>query len=121
MRAGLIAHTMYFASEVRSDQEFRADTSLVSAKEVRLATTLVNALAGTFDPTKYRDAYRERLDALIAAKVDGRQTAAMVATPRAKPARDIMEALRKSLEAVKKPAAKAQAPQQRVARKTGSK
>jgi DNA end-binding protein Ku len=118
---GLIAHTMYFASEVRADQEVRADTSLLNAKELTLAITLVNALAGTFEPAKYRDAYRDRLEALIAAKVDGRQTAVLETTPRAKPAGDMMEALRKSLEAVKKPPANAQTPRQRAARKTGSK
>jgi DNA end-binding protein Ku len=48
--AGLLAHTMYFASEVRSDQEVRADTSLVTPKEVTLAKTVVNALAESFDP-----------------------------------------------------------------------
>jgi DNA end-binding protein Ku len=113
---GLLAHTMYFASEVRSDQEVRADTSLVTPKEVALAKTLVNALAEPFDPSKYRDAYRERLEALIAAKVEGRQTAIVTATPHAKPVADIMEALRKSLEAVKKPAAKAEATKNRVKR-----
>jgi DNA end-binding protein Ku len=118
--AGILAHTMYFASEVRSDQEVRADTSLVTPKEIALAKTLVNALAASFDPSKYRDTYRERLEALIAAKVEGRQTA-VVTTPHAKPVADIMEALRKSLEAVKKPAAKAEASKGRAVKRAGSK
>jgi DNA end-binding protein Ku len=119
--AGLLVHTMYFASEVRSDQEVRADTSLVTPKEVALAKTLVTALAEPFDASKYRDAYRERLEALIAAKVEGRQTAVMTPTPQAKPAADIMEALRKSLEAIKKPVAKAEAPKSRVVKRASSK
>jgi DNA end-binding protein Ku len=93
--AGLLAHTMYFASEVRSDQEVRADTSLVTPKEVALAKRLVSALTESFDPSQYRDSYRERLEALIAAKGEGRQTAVVTATPHAKPVADIMEALRK--------------------------
>jgi len=96
--------------EVRSDQEVRAETSLVTPKEVALAKTLVNALAESFDPSKYRDSYRERLETLIAAKVEGRQTAVVTATPHAKPVADIMEALRKSLEAVKKPAGRPKLP-----------
>ena len=119
--AGLLAHTMYFASEVRSDQEVRADTSLVTPKEVALAKTLVSALAESFDPSQYRDSYRERLEALIAAKVEGRQTAVVTATPHVKPVADIMEALRKSLEAVKKPVGKAEAPKGRVVKRAGSK
>jgi len=120
---GLMAHTMYFASEVRSDQEVRADKSLVTPKEVTLAKSLVSALAGPFEPAKYRDKYRDRLEALIAAKVEGKETVSVAASaPHARPAVDIIEALRKSLEAVKKPAAKAEAPEpkRRQLKKTGS-
>jgi DNA end-binding protein Ku len=117
---GLIAHTMYFASEVRSDQEVRAETTLVSAKEVGLAKTLVGALAGSFDPSKYRDQYRDRLEALIAAKMAGKETA-VVAPSRTAPAVDIMEALRKSVDAVKRPPAKAEGPGRRPSRRTGAK
>jgi DNA end-binding protein Ku len=117
---GLIAHVMYFASEVRSDEEVRADLSLVSDKEIALAKALVGALAGTFEPAKYRDQYREKLEALIAAKVDGLQIATVPAGLAAKPAGDIMEALRKSLEAVKKPAVKAEGTKRSPAKKSGS-
>ncbi len=104
--SGMIAHTMYFVSEVRSDQEVHADKSLVSPKELAMAKTLVGALAAPFDASKYRDTYRERLEALIADKVAGKPAAVVAAVPHAKPVTDIMEALRKSLEAVKKPQAK---------------
>jgi DNA end-binding protein Ku len=117
---GLMAHAMYFASEVRSDEEVRADLSLVSEKEIALAKSLVGALAGPFEPTKYRDQYREKLEALIAAKVEGRQTATVSTAPAAKPVGDIMEALRKSLEAVKKPAAKAEGTKRTPGKKSGS-
>ncbi|HEV8145590.1 MAG TPA: Ku protein [Bryobacteraceae bacterium] len=119
---GLMAHTMYFASEVRSDQEVRADKSLVTPKEVALAKSLVSALAGPFEPAKYHDKYRERLEALIAAKVEGKETVSVAASaPHSRPAVDIIEALRKSLEAVKKPAAKAnEVPRRRPLKKTGS-
>jgi DNA end-binding protein Ku len=119
--SGLMAHAIYFASEVRSDEEVRADLSLVSEKEVALAKSLVGALAGPFEPSKYRDKYRDRLEALIAAKVEGRQTATVSAAPSAKPTVDIMEALRKSLEAVKKPTAKAETTKRPAAKKTASK
>ena len=106
---GLMAHAMYFASEVRSDEEVRVDLSLVSEKEITLAKSLVGALAGPFEPAKYHDQYRERLESLIAAKVEGGQTATVVTSPAAKADANIIEALRKSLEAVKKPAATAKA------------
>jgi DNA end-binding protein Ku len=117
---GLMAHAMYFASEVRSDQEVRADLSLVSEKEITLAKSLIGALAGPFEPAKYRDQYRERLEALIAAKVEGRQSVTVQSAPSAKPAQDIMEALRKSLEAVRKPAVKAEGTKRSPSKKSGS-
>ena len=61
---GLVAHTMYFQSEVRADQEYVADTEGVSAKEMGLAETLIHSLAGPFEPEKYRDTYREQLEAI---------------------------------------------------------
>ncbi|MBV8847032.1 MAG: hypothetical protein JO307_29845 [Bryobacterales bacterium] len=103
-KSGLIAHTMFFNSEVRADQEFHADEALVSAKELDLANTLINAMAAEFAPEKYRDPYREQLENLIAAKAAGR-TQPAVYTPPSRPTADIMDALRKSLAAVKKPAA----------------
>jgi DNA end-binding protein Ku len=118
---GLMAHTMYFSSEVRSDQEMRAETSLITSKEITLAKSLVSALAGPFEPAKYRDQYRDRVEALIAAKLQGKETAVVKSEPQAKPAIDIMEALRKSLAAVKKPPASVEAPaKRRPLKKTGS-
>jgi DNA end-binding protein Ku len=117
---GLMAHAMYFASEVRSDEEVRADLSLVSEKEIALAKSLVGALTGPFEPAKYRDQYREKLEALIAAKVEGRQTATVTAVSAAKPAGDIMEALRRSLEAVKKPAARSEETKRSASKKSRS-
>jgi DNA end-binding protein Ku len=104
-KRGMLAHTMFYATEVRSSDEHRADTSAVTHKELDLARTLVDSLAGPFDPEKYRDTYRERLEALVEAKVQG-QAASPVETPKANGrVVDLSEALRKSLANLKKPAA----------------
>ncbi|HZU28888.1 MAG TPA: Ku protein [Bryobacteraceae bacterium] len=101
---GLIMHTMYYSHEVRKIDEFRTDTRLASDKEMQLATLLIESLAASFEPDKYKDAYRENIQALIDAKVAGKQ---IVAPPEPVTAKviDIMEALRQSLAAAKKPAA----------------
>jgi DNA end-binding protein Ku len=101
---GLMMHTMYYTHEVRKVEEFRTDTSLVKDKEVDLARMLVESLAAPFEPEKYKDAYRDNLQALIEAKVKGQE---VVATPAREPAKiiDIMEALKQSLAVAKKPAA----------------
>src|SRR5207253_7472825 len=54
-QSGIIAHTLYFASEVRSDQEYVTDPSGLSTKELSLAKTLIKNLEEKFDPQKYRD------------------------------------------------------------------
>lgn len=102
-KTGIISHTMYFTSEVRADEEFRADTSVVTPKELDLAQSLIHSLAGPFEPEKYRDTYREKLESIIANKVQGKPLA-KVEQPKQAEVVDIAEALRKSLATLKKPA-----------------
>ena len=115
-------HTMYFANEVRKVEEFRTDTSLVKEQEVKLAEMLVQSLAAPFEPEKYKDTYRDNLQAMIDAKIKGQE---VVTPPAAEPAKviDIMEALKKSLAIAKKPpASEAEAPKQKAeGRKQGGK
>jgi DNA end-binding protein Ku len=101
---GLVMHTMYFAHEVRKVEEFRTDTTIVKEQEVKLAQMLVESLAASFEPEKYKDTYRDNLQAMIDAKIQGQE---VVAPPAAEPAKviDIMEALKQSLAAAKKPPA----------------
>lgn len=102
---GILLHTMYYAHEIRAVEEFRTDISLVRDKEVELATGLIQALAADFEPQKYHDNYRDNLLAMIEAKKAGQ---AVVEAPAPEPAKvvDILEALKKSLEMARKPAAK---------------
>jgi DNA end-binding protein Ku len=103
---GVLMHTMYYSHEIRKVDEFRTDLSLVKDKELALASSLIEALAGDFEPEKYKDNYRENLLQMIEAKKQG---AEVVATPEPQQAKvvDIMEALKASLAMVKKPAASA--------------
>ena len=52
---GVLMHTMYYSHEIRKVDEFRTDLSLVKEKELALATNLIEALAGEFEPEKYKD------------------------------------------------------------------
>ena len=102
-RYGLVAHTMYYSTEVRSDEEFRTDTSVLSDKEIQLADTLVRSLAGEFEPEKYHDSYKQKLEELIASKVAGQTVAPATQLKRPAPVVDIMEALKASLSNLRKP------------------
>jgi DNA end-binding protein Ku len=102
-KKGMLAHTMFFVSEVRADEEYSAITKAVADRELSLAETLIRSLAASFEPEKYRDTYRERLESIIAQKVKGQPVT--VPEPLPKPAEvvDIADALRRSLANLKKP------------------
>jgi DNA end-binding protein Ku len=99
-RSGLIAHTMFYSDEVRTVDEFRTNTSLVSGKELDLAKTLITALATSFQPDKFKNDFRERLQQLIDSRAARRQVT-QVAVPAAPKVIDIMDALKRSLEQAK--------------------
>ena len=104
---GMILHTMYYADEVKKQDEYRTDTSSVNEKQLNLAKMLIDSLAAEFEPQKYFDTYRENLQNMIQAKVEGHRVVETPATHIA-PVIDIMEALKRSLEQKKKPAGQAQ-------------
>jgi DNA end-binding protein Ku len=75
----------------------------ITDKEVAMAEQLVGALASTFDPTQYRDEYRDCVVEMIQRKAGGEVVASKA--PRQKPAtkaKDLTDVLRASLEHVKK-------------------
>jgi DNA end-binding protein Ku len=115
-RRGILAHTLYYSSEVRASDEHRAEVETIKPNELQLSEQLIHSLATSFDPDKYKDHYRERLEGLIAAKVEGRPVAG--AQPERKPKQvvDITEALKQSLARLKKPPAREAKAAARVAR-----
>ncbi len=103
----LLLHTLYYADEVRGlEAQWRPVEP--AAPEVELAVKFIDALAKDFEPDKYHDEHRVKLMELIRAKGEGKQIPAAPA-PR-EPARvvNLMEALRQSVEQVKKPLSKAE-------------
>ena len=102
-KRGILLHTMYYVDEIRQVDEFRTDTGLVREKELELAKTLIGSLAEDFQPDKYHDTYRDNLQKMIEAKVQGHKIVETPA-PHIAPVVDIMEALRRSLAEKRKPA-----------------
>ena len=100
---GILSHTMYYQDEIRQVDEFRTDTSVVKDKELEMAKMLISSLEADFDPRKYHDTYRENLQRMIEAKIEGKKVVATPA-PHVAPVIDIMEALKKSLAEKRKPA-----------------
>jgi DNA end-binding protein Ku len=103
-KKGLILHTLYYQDEVREMSEFRTDTSRLSQPELNLAQNLIEAMSGEYNPLEFKDTYRERLQAMIDAKVKGHKTVQAPPPQELAPVIDIMDALKKSLSTFKKPA-----------------
>ena len=100
---GILSHTMYYQDEIRQVEEFRTDTSLVKDKELDMAKMLISSLEADFEPQKYHDTYRDNLQKMIEAKIEGKKVVAAPAEHVA-PVIDIMEALKRSLAEKRKPA-----------------
>jgi DNA end-binding protein Ku len=101
----LVLETLFFADEVVPGNEVapaipRANPS---AREIDMAVQLVELLATPWDPSRHRDAYRERLLELIEGKT-GTEAAALQdeRAPAAPRVSDLLAALRASVEAVKR-------------------
>jgi Ku protein len=109
-----VLETMLWPDEVRApDFPFLEEDIEVRKQELSMATSLIESMQGEFDPAEYKDAYREALQAVIDAKIEGREVTRPEEAAEEEPAADLLSALRASVEAAKKgrgekkPAAKA--------------
>lgn len=94
----LVLETLYYQDEVKLDeQEVDLSGAKVSAAEVKMALQLIDMLRKPFDPAEYQDTYREALQKLIDAKLEGREQEA-VPVERGADVIDLKEALARSLK-----------------------
>src|SRR5215218_732757 len=81
----LMMETMIFADEVvpRDDLDGLpdADELKVSEREVQMAQQLIESLATDFEPSRYKDEYREKVLQLIEAKAEGAEIAVAPEAP----------------------------------------
>jgi DNA end-binding protein Ku len=99
-----VLETMLWPDEVRTpDFGFLGEDVEVRPQELAMAGSLIETLTGDFDPTEYKDEYREALQAVIEAKAAGREVVQPTeAQPTSGTVVDLMAALRASVEAAKK-------------------
>jgi len=106
----LALETLFLAEDVYSQAEIGEAVEGVAVKEaeLELARQVIASLAGEFEPAALVSEYRRDLRALLAAKLRGEE----IVTPEPVaevPLLDLMEALRRSVAAAKKPAEKPKA------------
>ncbi len=113
---GLILHTLYYSDELHKTNRSETPTAKYSAKELSLATTLVNQLKAPFKPQEFEDSYRKNVERLIEQKRKG-QKVTTLEQPRKAPVIDLMEALKQSLASTKR----AGSPKKGASKKTSAK
>ncbi|MGI0149517.1 MAG: Ku protein [Thermoplasmata archaeon] len=101
LNGGLVLTTLMYQDEVKPPPEIPATHPVViSDAEIELALQLIQALTMEFDPSKFKDRYRDALMQVIQAKVEGKELPA-VTRVESKPTQDLMAALKASLQAAK--------------------
>src|SRR5918911_2451938 len=108
---GIVMHTLHHAAEIRgieAVEELNAVPDKVKPEEIKLARQVIETFAQPLDLATYRDEDREGLQAIIDAKIAGQEVVSAAAPDAPPKVVNLMDALKKSLDAVsaqkKKPA-----------------
>jgi DNA end-binding protein Ku len=102
----LVLETLLWPDEVRApDFKFLDEDIEVRSQELKMAASLIDTMTEDFDPSLYHDTYREALEALVQAKIEGNEVIrpagqASAGGGSSGPA-DLAETLRASVEAAK--------------------
>jgi DNA end-binding protein Ku len=112
---GMLGVTLRYPYEIRDEKEYFDDIpdEKVPKDMLELASHIVETKAGHFDPAKFEDRYEEALKELLKKK----QSGAAIERPKERaPAKviNLMDALRRSVETERRPAARAAASRQRA-------
>jgi len=108
---GIVMHTLHHAAEIRgieAVEELNAVPEKVKPEEIKLARQVIQTFEQPLDLANYRDEYREGLQRIIDAKIAGQEVVTSAAPDAPPKVVNLMDALKKSLDAVssqkKKPA-----------------
>jgi DNA end-binding protein Ku len=98
----IVMQTMMWPDEIREADFGSVDTAEAKPAEVKMAKMLVETLAGDFDPSEFEDDYREAVEQMVKAKIEGGE---VKQTPAAKKSSgevvDLLAALQRSVDAAK--------------------
>ena len=116
----LALETLFLAEDVHSQAEISEAVGETDVKdsELELARQVIESLAGDFEPSELASEYRRDLKAMLEAKLRGEEIAVPEQPEEEAPVIDLMEALKASVAAAKKPdAAKPGASKSKARRK----
>ena len=124
----IVMQTMMWPDEIRTP-DFSIETGEVKDSEIKMATMLVETLAGDFDASEFEDDYAEAVESLVKAKIEGGEIKRTpTSTKSSGEVVDLLAALQRSVESARtargEPAEKATkktAAKKTPARKTAAK
>jgi DNA end-binding protein Ku len=97
----LALETMYFADEIRDPVEatgYEPSGQPARPREVTIARQLIESMTTDWDPARYVDTYRERVEELIESKRTGETIETAAPAPQPSKVVDLTETLRRSVE-----------------------
>ncbi|MGD9990894.1 Ku protein [Pseudonocardia sp.] len=95
----LVLQTLFFADEVRDPDDLDVPGRVqVKGRELQMATSLIDSMSTDWDPTRYRDTYRDRVEKLVDDKKAGNETVVEAEPPDATEMSDLLAALERSVE-----------------------
>jgi DNA end-binding protein Ku len=111
---------LYYSDELHAANKEEKPKVAYTPKELEMAKALVKNLAAPFKPAQFHDAYRDRVEELIAQKKKGGKISLPSQRPKA-PVIDLMDALRRSLKSTSRGAARAPGTPERDSPSAGKK
>ncbi len=104
----LVLNTLHWPDEIRSTEELSlAEDVKVSPAEIKMAESLIEMMARKFDPSEFKDEYKEAVEEIVEAKVEKRQIVEAPEPAAATTVVDLMAALKASVERAKQSEARA--------------
>jgi DNA end-binding protein Ku len=100
---GIVMFTLHHAAEIRGMEaidELRTVPKAIKPDEAKLARQVIGSFDGHLDLANFHDEYRDGLRAIIDAKIAGEEVVAKVPVEAPQNVVSLMDALRKSLDAV---------------------
>jgi len=97
-KEGIITKLLFYQEEINPSPSYTKNT--VDKAQLTMAKTLIDSMIGSFDITKYKDEYQEKIREAIRLKIEGQQIIQISDEP-VSTAIDLMEALQKSLAMTK--------------------
>ena len=103
----LLMNTLHWPDEIRSTEDLDVPEDVkVSPAELKMAENLVGMMATEFEPSEYKDEYKQAVLKLVEAKVQKKEIIEAPEPEAETTVVDLMSALKASVEKAKKSGAK---------------